>query len=419
MTTAQISRFMNLTDDQKKEPKKFLEGALKFIRDNVDKNEKVEIMVSGGVDSSVTAALFHIELGDRLYATHIDTGFMRLIKGVEEPEIISNEFSDFTNFKLINARELFYGKVMGIIDAEKKRLGFRESYEKVTDEQMVQSVCNVMTQGTIRPDIIETDGGVKSQHNVHLKFSKVEKIVEPLAGLFKDDVRKIAEFLYSEYKIQSLKYSSIRQPFPGPGLSVRTVGKITPEKLIIEKKANDIVEQFIDEYTMSLYGTTMYINEETGEQIPFQSFASTFDDKFAVVDGSTYERLKNKTKEKIDCRVLDVKATGVREGKRVYSPILCLEMKDPKFNILEKIGREMPLETPYSRVLSKVKSKQGSLGYVVAIRSMNSSDALSATINPISIELIEKIANDIVSKCNVREVYWDISAKPPATIEYE
>jgi GMP synthase (glutamine-hydrolysing) len=419
MTTAQISRFMNLTDDQKKEPKKFLEGALKFIRDNVDKNEKVEIMVSGGVDSSVTAALFHIELGDRLYATHVDTGFMRLIKGVEEPEIISKTFSDFKNFKLINARELFYGKVSGIDDAEKKRLGFRESYEKVTDEQMVQSVCNVMTQGTIRPDIIETDGGVKSQHNVHLKFSKVEKIVEPLAGLFKNDVRKIAEFLYSEYRIRPLEQSSIRQPFPGPGLSVRTVGKITPEKLDVEKKANDIVEQYIDDYTMSLYGTTMHINEETGEQIPFQSFAATFDDKFSVVDGSTLEKVKNKANVKIDCRVLDVKATGVKDGKRVYNPILCLETKDPEFNILKRIGMEIPLETPYSRVLCKVNSNQGSLGYVVAIRSVNSTDAMSATINPIPRELIEKIANDIVSKCNVKEVYWDISSKPPATIEYE
>jgi GMP synthase (glutamine-hydrolysing) len=419
MTTAKIARFMNLTDAQRGEPKRFVEGALNFIRDNVDKNEKVEIMVSGGVDSSVTAALFHIELGDRLYTTHVDTGFMRLIKGVEEPEIISKEFSDFQNFKLINARELFYGKVMGIDDAEKKRLGFRESYEKVTDEQMVQSVCNVMTQGTIRPDIIETDGGVKSQHNVHLKFSKVEKIVEPLAGLFKNDVRKIAEFLYSEYKIQSLEHSYIRQPFPGPGLSVRTVGMITPEKLTIEKKANDILEQSIDEYIMSLHGTTMYINEQTGEQIPFQSFAATFDDRFSTVDGSVIDRLKNKTKEKIDCRVLDVKATGVREGKRVYSPILCLEMKDPNFNILEKIGREIPVETPFSRVLSKVDSKHGSLDYVVAIRSVNSIDALSAAINPIPKELIEKIANDIVSKCNVKEVYWDISSKPPATIEYE
>ena len=420
MPIATIFRYIKPEVSPKKDSEGFVKGAREFIRKHVVSNDKVNIMVSGGVDSTVTAALFYLEIGDRLYVTHIDTGFMRLMGGKEESEIIAERFSEFKNFKLINARPLFYEKVMGINDAEQKRLGFRRAYEIVTDQQMNESDCNVMTQGTILPDIIETEGGIKSQHNVQLRFNNVQKIVEPLAGLYKDEVRKVAEFLWSNYKMKVLENVFRRQPFPGPGLSVRVVGSITREKLEVEKRANDLVEQMVDEYTKRRFGTNLYVDERTGEQIPFQSFAATFDSIFTEVTKDLISLLKEKTRKSVQCKILNANVTGVKNDKRVYSYPLCIESHaELSYDILKEIGSEIPLKTSFSRVLYKVNSKFGSSRYVVAIRSVNSTDAITATVNEIPIRNVRRIANEIVNQCDVREVYWDISPKPPATIEYE
>ncbi|MCP8318656.1 MAG: hypothetical protein L6N95_02355 [Candidatus Methylarchaceae archaeon HK01B] len=420
MSIATIFRYLKPEVSPREDPEVFVKSVRSFIKDHVRSEDKVEIMVSGGVDSAVTATLFHLEIGDRLYVSHIDTGFMRLIRGREESEMIAEKFSDFKNFNLVNARNLFYEKVMAIPDAEQKRRGFRTAYEIITDQQMVESNCNVMTQGTILPDIIETDGGIKSQHNVHLRFSKVKKVLEPLAGLCKDEVRRVAEFLWSRYKMKVLENVSRRQPFPGPGLSVRTVSTITPEKLKIEKMANDTVEQMIDEYTEERFGINLYIDEKTGEQMPFQSFAATFDDEFIKGTDEIASLLKERTRKGIRYKILNTKVTGVRDGKRVYSHPLCIE-SDAKlgYDILDRLGIEIPAETSLSRVLYKVGSKVGPLGYVVAIRSVNSIDAINATVNEIPIKTIGRIADEIVKRYGVKEVYWDISPKPPATIEYE
>lgn len=415
-----VFRYIKPEISPRNDPEGFVKGAREFIRKHVRSDDKVKIMVSGGTDSSVTATLFYLEIGDRLYVTHVDTGFMRIIKGREESEIIADRFSEFKNFKLVNARPLFYGKVMGIHDAEQKRLGFRRAYEIVTDQQMRESNCNVMTQGTILPDIIETEGGIKSQHNVQLRFSNVQKVVEPLAGLFKDEVRKVAEFLWSNYKMRILENASRRQPFPGPGLSVRVVGSITQEKLEVEKRANDIVEQMINEYTRKRYNVDLYIDEKTGQQIPFQSFAATFDGAFAGETKDLAPLLREKTRKRIQCRVLNANATGIKDGKRTYGHPLCIESyAELGYDTLREIGNEIPLKTPFSRVLYKVNSEEGSSRYVIAIRSINSIDAMTASVNEIAMSDVRRIADEIVDKCNAREVYWDISPKPPATIEYE
>jgi GMP synthase (glutamine-hydrolysing) len=415
-----VFRYIKPEISPRKDSEGFVKGARDFIRKHVKSNDKVGIMVSGGIDSSVTAALFYLEIGDRLYVTHVDTGFMRLIGGKEESQLITDRFSEFKNFKLINARSLFYEKVMGIHDAEQKRIEFRRAYEIVTEQRMRESDCNVMTQGTILPDIIETEKGIKSQHNVQLRFSNVQKIVEPLAGLFKDEVRKVAEFLWSSYKMKVLENVSRRQPFPGPGLSIRAIGKITLEKLEVEKRANAIVEQMIDEYTRKKFNTNLYINESTGEQIPFQSFAATFDDVFTEEIKDLTPLLKEKMGKNIRCKILNANATGIKNGKRVYSHPLCIESRvELSYDILNKIGSEIPLKTSFSRVLYKVNSKVGSSRYIIAIRSVNSIDAITARVNEIPIIDVERIADEIVDKCDVKEVYWDISPKPPATIEYE
>lgn len=421
MSEATIYRYIKPEVSPRQNPEKFIDGALKFIREHLNPEDRVQLMLSGGVDSAVTAALFDLEIGSRLYVTHIDTGFMRIIGGQEEPQIIAEKYSGFKNFKLADARDLFYGHVMNIPDAEEKRLGFRRAYEMATDQQMIESKCNVMTQGTILPDIIETEGGVKSQHNVFLKFSKVKKLVEPVAGLCKDEVRRVAKTLWENYKVKALEGVWLRQPFPGPGLSVRAVGSITHEKLNIEKRVNDIVESRVNEHSLKKHGVILHINASTGEQIPFQSFAATFDDQLIEVSPEVAKIAEEKAgQEKLTCNILDVKVTGVREGKRVYSQPLCIESTtELDYPTLKKLGSEVPDGTQLSRVLYKISRKEGSLGYLAAIRTVNSIDAMKVTVNEIPFDTLRSIADEVVEKCRVKSVYLDISPKPPATIEYE
>jgi GMP synthase (glutamine-hydrolysing) len=417
MSLAKCYRFFP-EDEIKKDPLKFVEEARKFIRENLKPEDKVLTLVSGGVDSSVNTALFDLEIGDRLYAIHIDTGFMRLINGEEESKIVEKKFSSLRNFQMISAREEFYEKVFGIEDAEQKRKGFQEAYRIVTDKLVSSFDCNAMTHGTIFPDIKETPV-IKTQHNVDVPFKKVKKVIEPLAGLYKNDVRRLAKFLFEEYGFEFLRDVDKRQPFPGPGLAVRTVGKINIEKLNVEKKANDIVERGIEEYTKKLYGTTMFIDPETEEQIPFQYFSATFDNKFEEVPENISERIELAWR-KVKARVLCSRATGIINEKRVYSNVICVEDKINDFEDLRRWGgKVLPYVTGYSRTLYRIAEGNEKSPYVVSVRAVRSKDAVYAEIFDIPFDILTRIGKEIVKKCDVASVYFDISSKPPATIEYE
>ena len=399
-------------------PKTFVDEVIQFIKGHIRPEHRVLSMVSGGIDSSVTTALLHLVIPDRVYVVHVDTGFMRLINGEEESQIVAERFKGLDNFELVDRRDMFYDRVMGILDAERKRLGFREAYEIVTDEQVSKHGCNVMTHGTIYPDIVETEGGIKSQHNVDVKFREVERILEPLAGLYKDEVRRIARYLYEERGIGFLEGLDRRQPFPGPGLSIRVPGVITPEKLMIERQANDIVEQIIDDYTEGVYGVNMYIDPITGEQIPFQSFAATFDNERAEVPPEKTGALERYGISSY--YLLGTRTTGVKDGKRVYRYPVCVRIDDtPDYSTLKRIGTRIPEETGFSRVLYEIASGNESSPYAIVIRSVRSVDAMIAGIFEIPLKVLRQIARRMIRECGVAVVYWDISGKPPATIEYE
>ncbi|MEM7825760.1 MAG: hypothetical protein QW412_02800 [Candidatus Aenigmatarchaeota archaeon] len=416
MSSALCQRFFP-EDEIKRDPKKFIEEARKFIRKSLNPNDKVLTLVSGGVDSSVNTALFELEIEKRLYAVHLNTGFMRLIKGREESEIVRERFSGLSNFSVINEEFTFYKNVFGIDDAEEKRKGFQEAYRLVTDNLVSYYNCNVMTHGTIFPDIKETPV-IKTQHNVDVPFKKVKKVVEPLAGLCKNEVRKVAKVLFEEYGFKFLEGVDKRQPFPGPGLSVRVVGKANISKLNVEKEANDIVEQRIEQYANELFGTSMYIDPKTEEQVPFQSFAATFDNKFEKTPKDASERISN-IFGKLDSKILSTKATGIVNEKRVYNFPICIESKGLKIKTLKEIGRILPYVTGFSRVLYKVAEGNEKSPYTVAIRSVRSRDAVYAKLFEVPSERLSKIGKEIVNKCDVAEVYFDVSSKPPATIEYE
>lgn len=409
MTEATVYRFT----DQLEDPEKFLERATEFVEKNVSSEENVVCALSGGVDSSVTAEIFRGAIGNRLYPIHFDTGFMRRINGEEEPLLVREDCKDFENFELIDKKEIFYENIFGIEDAEEKRKAFRSTYEQVLNEKIEEIGASVMTQGTIRPDILETEGEIKSQNNVDTNFD-VEKLVEPLTGLFKPDVRKLAR------KLGFPERRWMRQPFLGPGLSARTVGSIDREKLENERMANDLVERFIEEYFEENYGRTAVWDEAGGARVPFQYFAATFDGEMER------EKRLNDYLEGLGLKVtafsLKNKATGVveKEGERqrVYSSPVLLE-GDLERDVLRYLGREIPRRFGASRVLFQLAESQRGAGWLVAVRAVDSKDALFAEPLQIPIKELNELGERIIQETESGIVAYDVTPKPPATIEYE
>lgn len=169
--------------------------------------------ISGGVDSTTAAVLVRRAIGDRLRAVFIDTGFMRM----NEPMHVRESLKDILTIEVIDARDRFYRELLGLSDAEEKRVRFRETFYTVLSEVAREYGCDWLVQGTIAPDWIETRGGIKTQHNVLEQIgidtaSKYGfKLLEPLKEFYKDQVRELARALGIPIGIVN------RQPFPGPG----------------------------------------------------------------------------------------------------------------------------------------------------------------------------------------------------------
>jgi len=248
--------------------------------------------------------------------------------------------------------------------------------------------CAWTSDGTIKPDIVETRGGIKLQHNVDLEFA--QKKLEPLAALSKQEVRILAKHLGIPH---------LRQPFPGPGLLVRTVGIYSPEKLAVEKKANDIVEQEYRKHMLSQYGREMIIDGETGMQIPFQTFAATFD-------------LKGHSAL--------AKVTGlVDDGKkyeRIYKEPLIIS--DGSYLKHAEEALEIAKKNNSHRILCRLDGKDSGK-FAVAIRAIDSIDVKTCVPN-LSANVPEKAAGRILKELpEVSAVFFDITPKPPGTVEYE
>lgn len=205
-------------------------------------DEKILCALSGGVDSSVCAALVHEAVGDQLICIFVDNGLMRK----DEPETVSRIFGGQYNMNLISAdaADRFLDKLSGEDDPERKRKIIGEEFIRVFEEESRKlGKIDYLAQGTIYPDIIESktdQGGVKSHHNVGgLPENFDFELVEPLRYLFKDEVRKIGEL------IGLPKEQIYRQPFPGPGLGVRVIGAITKEKVRMVRESDAILREEI------------------------------------------------------------------------------------------------------------------------------------------------------------------------------
>ncbi len=387
--------------DPPRKPKKFLEATVQFLHKHA-KNKKVFCALSGGIDSSLTYLLLK-KAEIETIPVFIDHGLMRIIRGLEEREYIKKIFPDIV---ILDIRETFLPKIYGEGDAEGKRKLFKNAYSETISKVIKEENCDLLADGTILPDIEESfgvkitdlketmsreeevvllekniEGFVKSQHNLDIEYD-VKATIQPVASLTKHEVRKILEFLEMP---QELVY---RKAFPGPALSARIIGPVTEENLIFEKKVHDLVESSVEDYYKETYGKTMIINDD-GEQEPFQVFAAICED------------------------LHNMKVTGLLDGKRTYALPLC-EKGDWDY---DKLVNKASQITGYARVLHELGSKSEGK-YDVIIRSINSKDARTATITKLPIELLNTLKQKIVEITDSKNVYFDVTPKPPATIEY-
>jgi GMP synthase (glutamine-hydrolysing) len=246
-----------------------------FIDSAVEKISKIEgnvlCGVSGGIDSTVVALLIHKAIGDRLKCVFVNNGLLRFNEEKEVEEMFKDNFN--VNFTAVNATDVFLGKLKGVEDPEKKRKIVGEEFIHVfTEFAEGNGPFKWLAQGTLYPDVIESGVSkgpaavIKSHHNVGgLPDWLNLEILEPLRDLYKDEVRKIAKLLEVPEKL------FMRHPFPGPGLSVRIIGEVTPTKLEICKVASKIVEE-------ELMEASLYENV-------WQAYAAVGDDRAVGVVG--------------------------------------------------------------------------------------------------------------------------------------
>lgn len=396
------------------DPKKFVDNAIAETKKSIG-NEKALVAISGGVDSTTCAVLTHKAIGDNLICVILDDAFMRQ----DEPEHVANTLSKppfNVPTKIVNVRERFLKAMKELSDAEEKRKMFRETFYQVLADTAKKEKCKILVQGTIRADILETVGGVKTQHNVleQMGINPIErfgfKVVEPLLPLFKEQVRMLARLLglppeYAE-----------RQPFPGPGLSVRVVGEIRPEKLETLRKATAIAENELKDLRPAQYFAIIMDNEEN-------THLST-----ALRVQETAARLLNVPSRNVNVKIFKHKATGVEGGKRRYGEVVGLKVQTmngrlhqtPLQNIVSLQARIITENPEVARVFYAIEDSPEKKPYVIGIRSVETKDFLTAKVSEIPWTTLEKIAEDTMKKCpNVSTVYYDLTPKPPATIEME
>jgi len=308
----------------------YIEKQVALIRSQVGQ-DKVLLALSGGVDSSVCASLLSRAVPDQLVCIFVDHGFMRLGEADEIERIFSKRKLHFIR---VNAQERFLAEIKGVTDPEQKRKLVGAEFIKVFEEE-ARKLGNIkfLAQGTIYPDVIESGGEagatIKSHHNVgglpdDLSF---DGVIEPLAGLFKDEVRILGK------KLGLPAYLTQRQPFPGPGLSIRVMGEVSLEKLEILRLADHI---FCEEISKMKKRPQQY---------------------FAVFT--------------------DVRSVGVKGDSRAYD-------------------------------------------YVIALRAVTTSDFMTCEYTPLSHKTLSRISSRITREVkDVSRIVYDVTSKPPATVEWE
>jgi len=306
-------------------PAAFIKAKTQEIKRTV-KDSRALVAASGGVDSTVTAILAHRAVGANLVVLFLDTGLMR--EG--EPQAVEKLFAQYgIELQIWDVQRNFFDALKGLTDPEDKRKAFRDTFYRTLGQAVRSYSAEVLLQGTIAADIVETQKGIKTQHNVLSQIGLNPanfglRIVEPLKELYKDGVRKVGKALGLPQRVIE------RKPFPGPALATRVIGEVTPERVEKVRRATAIVEKELSAASI------------------FQAFAVLLSDR----------------------------ATGIRDGKR-------------------------------------------ELGEIIAIRAVESKNALTASPSKLPWPKLEKVRDLILRQVpGVVKVVYDITPKPPSTIEY-
>jgi len=394
--------------------KEFVDKQVNEIREVLGK-ERALIAVSGGVDSSTCAALVHKAIGDNLLCVMLDDAFMR--EG--EPEQVAQLLSQpplSLPIKILNVQERFLNEMKELRDAEEKRKVFRETFYRVLSETAEHERCQFLVQGTILADIVETAGGVKTQHNVLSQIGINPKqryglqIIEPLKTLFKAQVRQVARYIKIPAEIAE------RQPFPGPGLSVRVVGEIRRDKLESLKRATAIAEEKLVKHLAAQYFAVILdnVNKPHHPTVPH-------------VKETTASLLKTPLNN-VSVEIFEDKATGVKEGERRYGEIAAVKVQtidgrihQPPIRDLITLQSKVITENPsLTRIFYVIHETPQKKPYVIAIRAVQTEDFLTARVAEIPWTTLNEIARYIIVACpNVSNVCYDVTPKPPSTIEME
>jgi GMP synthase (glutamine-hydrolysing) len=311
----------------------FAEEMVQSLRAKIG-DKKVLCALSGGVDSSVAAVMISKAVGTQLTCIFVDHGLLRKNEGDEVEQIFTTQFD--VNFIRVNAQQRFYDKLAGVSDPEQKRKIIGEEFIRVFEEEAKKiGTVDYLVQGTIYPDVIESGLGksavIKSHHNVGglPDYVDFKEIIEPLRNLFKDEVRKAGLELGIPEKLV------YRQPFPGPGLAIRIIGEVTPEKIAILQDADYIYR----------------------EEIAKAGLDRSIGQYFAVLT--------------------NLRSVGVMGDERTYD-------------------------------------------YTLALRAVTTTDFMTAEFAELPWDLLGKISNRIVNAVkHINRICYDITGKPPATIEWE
>lgn len=305
----------------------FIEEQITALKEQIG-DKKVLLALSGGVDSSVVAALLIKAIGKQLVCVHVNHGLLRKDEPEQVIEVFRNQMD--ANLIYVDAVDRFLDKLAGVAEPEKKRKIIGAEFIRVFEEEArKQENIKFLAQGTIYPDILESDG-VKAHHNVGGLPEDLDfELVEPIKLLFKDEVRVVGKALGLP---DGMVY---RQPFPGPGLGVRCLGAITRDRLEAVRESDAILRE---------------------------EFAKN------GLEGKVWQYFT---------AVPDFKSVGVTDGKRTFA-------------------------------------------YPVILRAVNTTDAMTATVENVPFELLQHITDRITKEVeNVNRVLFDLTPKPSGTIEWE
>ncbi|MEE8886388.1 MAG: glutamine-hydrolyzing GMP synthase [Eubacteriales bacterium] len=314
----------------------FAERTIREIREKVG-DGKALCALSGGVDSSVAAVLMSKAIGKNLTCVFVDHGLLRKDEGDMVSEVFGPDGPYDLNFVRVDASEKFFNDLKGVTEPEKKRKIIGEDFIRVFEQEAKKiGKVDYLVQGTIYPDVVESGLGgesatIKSHHNVGglPDYVDFREIIEPLRYLFKDEVRKVGRHLGIPEKLVN------RQPFPGPGLGIRIIGEVTPDKVKIVQDADAIFREEMDAAGI------------------------------------------NKVADQYYAALTNIRTVGVMGDERTYD-------------------------------------------YAVALRAVSTVDFMTADAVEIPYPVLKKVTNRIVNEVNhVNRVFYDVTSKPPATIELE